>query len=80
MSPTCIHFETQVLPVHTFETKMKSTCNIHYTDLPTCPYLTVLVWISVSSTDVFFKIQRLSRKYGNYDVNKCEFVANKRDL
>ena len=56
-------------------------------DLPTHPYLTVLVRKSASSTDVrryFSKYgHRVSRKYGNCDVNKCEFVsseANRRAL
>ena len=55
-----------------------------YTDLPTRSYLTVLVRKSVSSTAVqtyFSKFwQRVSRKYGNCDVNKCELVANKLDF
>ena len=48
------------------------------TDLPTHPYFTTLVRKSVSSMDVqayFSKYgQRVSRKYGNCDVNKCQFV------
>ena len=51
------------------------------TDLPTYPYLTV--WKSASSMDVrvyFSKYrQRVSRKYGNHDVNECKFVASKID-
>ena len=31
-------------------------------------------------TGVFLKIQRVFRKYGSRNVNKCEFVANKLDL
>ena len=49
-------------------------------DLPMRPYLTVLVWKSAGSTDVRLFLSkyghRVSRKYGNRDVNKCEFVAS----
>ena len=52
-------------------------------DLPTHLYLTILVRKSASSTDVrpYFSNygHRVSRKYGNHDVNKCEFVASKAD-
>ena len=58
--------------------------SIRHSDLSTHLYLTVLVWKSVSSTDVhpyFSKYgQRVSRKYGNHDVNKRDFVANELDL
>ena len=51
-----------------------------FTDLPTCRYLTVLVRKSVGSTDVcpyFSKYRhRVSRKYGNWDMNKCKLVAS----
>ena len=52
-------------------------------DLPTRPYLTVFVRKPASSSDVhayFSKCrQRVSRKYGNHDVNECKFVASKVD-
>ena len=52
-------------------------------DLPTDPYLTVLVRKSAGCTDVrlyFSKYgHRVSRKYGNGDVNECKFVSNKAD-
>ena len=51
-----------------------------YPDLPTHPYLTVLVWKSAGSMDVrpYFSEygHRVSRKYGNHDVNECKFVAS----
>ena len=54
-----------------------------YTGLPTCPYLTVLVGKSASSTYVcpyFSKYRhRFSRKYGHCDVNECKFVASEVD-
>ena len=52
-------------------------------DLPTRPYLPVLVRKSASSTHVqpyFSKYgHRVSRKYRNRDVNECEFVASEAD-
>ena len=52
-------------------------------DLPTGLYLTMLVRKSVGSTDVhpyFWKCgHRVSRKYGNHDVNEYEFVASEAD-
>ena len=49
-------------------------------DLPTRLYLTVWVRKSVSNKNVwayFSKYgQRVSRQYGNRDVNKCKFIAN----
>ena len=52
-------------------------------DLPNHPYLTILVRKSASSMDVrlyFSKYgHRVSRKYGNGDMNKCEFVASETD-
>ena len=52
-------------------------------DLPTCPYLTVLVQKSAGSTDVcmyFSKYgQRASRKYRNCNMNDCEFVVSEVD-
>ena len=50
-------------------------------DLPTRPYLAVLVLKSAGSMDVstyFSKYgQRVSRKYRNRDMNEGEFVASK---
>ena len=50
-------------------------------DLPTHPYFTILVRKSAGSTDVhqYFSKHghRISRKYGNHDMNKCEFVPSK---
>ena len=50
--------------------------------LPTRPYLPVLVWKSAGSTEVrpYFSKYGVSRKYGNCDVNECEFVASEVDL
>ena len=52
-------------------------------DLPTRPHLTVLVRKSAGGTDVhpyFSKYgHRVSRKYGNCDVNECKFVAIEAD-
>ena len=49
----------------------------------TCPYLTVFLRKSPGSMDVstyFSKYgQRVSGKYGNHDMNDCEFVASKVD-
>ena len=52
-------------------------------DLPTCPYLTVLVWKLAGSMDVhqhFSKCgDRVSRKYRNGNVNECDFVDSEAD-
>ena len=52
-------------------------------DLPTCPYLMVLVRKSASSMDIrpyFSKYGHgVSRKYGNGIVNECKFVACEAD-
>ena len=52
-------------------------------DLPARPYLAVLVRKLAGSTDVrpyFSKYRhRVSRKYGNCDVNECKFVASQAD-
>ena len=52
-------------------------CNGQKADLPTHPYLTVLVRKWAGSTDVctyFSKYgQRVSRKYGNRDMNERGF-------
>ena len=53
------------------------------TDLPTRPCLPLLARKSAGSTDVhsyFSKYgHRVSRKYGNCDMNECEFVASEAD-
>ena len=53
------------------------------TDLPTRPYLTVLIRKSASSMDerqYFSKYgSRLFRKHGNCYMNECEFVAREAD-
>ena len=52
------------------------------TDLPAHLYLTILVQKSrwrYGCTPIFFKIRTVSRKYRNWDVNKCKFVASKAD-
>ena len=52
-------------------------------DLPTHPYMAVFVQISAGSMDVGAYSskygQRVSRKYGNRDMNECEFVASEVD-
>ena len=51
--------------------------------LPTCPYLTILVRKLAGSMDVcpYFSRygHRVSRKYGNRDVDECELVASEAD-
>ena len=54
---------------------------VGYADLPICPYLPVLVWKLVGSMEVrlyFSKYgHRVSRKYGNCDVNDASLLPAK---
>ena len=54
-----------------------------FADLPTRLYLIVLEWKSAGSMDVHLYyskcLHRVSRKYGNGYVNKCQFVASEAD-
>ena len=56
---------------------------LSYSSPPTCLYLTVVDRKSAGSTDICPYISkyrpRVSRKYGNHDVNECEFVASEAD-
>ena len=58
-------------------------CNYLSADLPTRPYfnrISTEIGRQYRCTGVFLKMQTVSKKYGNCDVNKFEYVANKLDL